>query len=103
MNFDMINYVLSLTAEHTHQLHIKNETKKVDLFNIEKARTMEINGIRIDLDGYDYLQIDLDIDFQDEIIINLYTYTDYGDSGMNLDYETNVIAKLPKIDSFIIT
>ena len=103
MNFDMINYVLSLTAEHTHQLHIKNETKKVDLFNIEKARTMEINGIRIDLDGYAYLQIDLDIDFQDEIIINLYTYTDYGDSGMNLDYETNVIAKLPKIDSFIIT
>lgn len=100
MNFDMINYVLSITTEHITKLDILNKEKTVNLHKITQKRAMELNDTRIDISDYSYLKCVLDYDFQDEIIFDFYTYQDMDDSGMDLIHETTITTKLSTLDSF---
>jgi hypothetical protein len=100
MNFDMVRYVLSITTEYTNKLDILNKEKTVNLHGITKKDTMELNDTRIDISDYDYLNVEMDYDFQDEIIFDFYTYQDMGDSGMDLVHETTITTKLSTLDSF---
>ena len=102
MNFDMINYVLSITTEHIHKLEVKNEEKTVNLHEITQKRGMELNDTRIDISDYSYLKCVLDYDFQDEIIFDFYTYQDMGDGGMDLILETTITTKLSKLEQFML-
>lgn len=100
MNFDMIDYVLSITTKYTNKLDILNKEKNVNLHEITQKDTMELNDTRIDISDYNYLNMEMDYDFQDEIIFDFYTYQDMGDSGMDLILETTITTKLSTLDSF---
>jgi hypothetical protein len=93
-------YVLSITTEYRNKLDILNKEKTVNLHEITQKDTMELNDTRIDISEYNYLNVELDYDFQDEIIFEFYTYQDMGDSGMDLIHETTITTKLSTLDSF---
>lgn len=104
MNFKMISYILNLCdCTYTDKLEIKHNPRSVKLYNIEKQRTLNLNNTLIDIANYEYMNIELDKDFQDELILTFYTYNDGGDSGMYLEHETNIITNIQSLDIFMIT
>lgn len=99
----MIPYIFETSnCEYTHKLEIKNKEQTVNLNHIDKKRTLNINDIELDIKDYNYAQCKIDRDDYDLLIISFYTYNDYGDSGMDLNYETQIMTKLSKLEKFII-
>ena len=99
MNFEMIKYVFAITTEHIHKLEVKNEEKRVSLYDITQKNTMELNDTRIDVTSFDYVEVTFDCEFH-EFVFDFYTYSDFGDGGRDLVLETTITTKVSTLDSF---
>ena len=98
MNFEMIKYVFAITTEHIHKLEVKNEEKRVSLYDITQKRVMELNDTRVDVTSFDYVKATFDCEFH-EFVFDFYTYQTIGEC-MDLVLETTVTTRQSTLDSF---
>lgn len=103
MDFNMLRYVLRLSCEYTNKLEIKFKNTDVNLFDISKYDYLTINTVQIEIDDYNYIKLEREIGSERRIILTLYTYDDYGDSGMDLTYQTQIITELLSLETFMLS